>query len=195
MNKNKGGILSVVAAAGLLIGMLTSAQGSDYLVTPTTTPNWTGTDNSNLNPSEIATLVGYFGTLSEAYIMNAGTGGTEGGTYADSYHTTFSPPSDPSGAQIIYDGSPDPYISAGQIYLYVKDGNQNPAYYIFDISTWNGTDTIDVQGFWLQNGAISHVTILTGPRIAVPDGGSVLTMLGMAMVLIEGFRRRVANRS
>jgi len=39
------------------------------------------------------------------------------------------------------------------------------------------------------------VTILTGPRIAVPDGGSVLTMLGMAMVLIEGFRRRVANRS
>jgi hypothetical protein len=88
--------------------------------------------------------------------------------------------SDPQNALIDYISGPS--ISGfDEVYLYVKDGNQDPAFYIFDISTWNGTADLDLQGFWPGNGAISHVAIYAGGTTSVPDGGATLVLLGTAL--------------
>jgi len=64
---------------------------------------------------------------------------------------------DQVGATITWDGGLK--ISCGDCFLVVKDGNKTPAQYIFNISTWNGTDTINLSGFWPGPGGISNVAI------------------------------------
>lgn len=186
----------MVVSGTLALAAVPSGMAADYNVTPTTVPQWTGTTTANQSAAQIAALVGYVGTLSEVYIQNVG--GSEGGSFASSYTTTFyNSPSDPMDARIEYDGNPDPVITGSPIYLYVKDGNQTPAFYVFDISTWNRTDDIYIQNFWPNQGAISHVTILTGtgtPPSQVPDGGATLAVLGMALVGVESLRRRLGGR-
>jgi hypothetical protein len=187
---------AMVVSGTLALAAAPSGMAADYLVTPTTVPQWTGTDTANLSAAQIAALVGYVGTLSEVYVQIVG--GSEGGSFAGSYTTTFDNTSgDPMDARIDYDGNPDPTITGSPIYLYVKDGNQDPAFYVFNISDWNRTDDIYIQGFWPQQGAISHVAIFTGtgtPPSQVPDGGATLAFLGMALVGVESLRRRMAAR-
>lgn len=159
----------------------------------------TGTVNSNLSPTEIGTIHS-LGTLSLLY--KAEVGGSDSGTFAASYNTTFADtPTDPSGATISYVGLPALVPSANPLYLYVKDGNQNPAYYVFNISAWNGMDNLVLEDFWPQQGAISNLQILGGtttgeipPRDitppGVPDGGSTVVLLGMGLVLVAFLRRK-----
>ena len=159
----------------LAVGLVFSASGIP--ITPGTLPQWIGNDNSNLSASQIATIVGE-GSLTEVYKKNVGGGGGEDGSFASSYSTTFfNAPNDPADALIDYISGPS--ITGGSIYLYVKDGSQTPAFYIFDISTWNGTDDLNLTGFWPQQGAISHIAILTGA--GVPDAGSTLSLFGLAL--------------
>ena len=65
--------------------------------------------------------------------------------------------------------------AAGSCQLVVKDGNQMPARYIFDLGggTWNGTETIVGQGFWTDptQGSISHVGIYTKVVNGTPGPG------------------------
>jgi hypothetical protein len=44
-----------------------------------------------------------------------------------------------------------------------------------------------LSNFWPNNGSISHVTIYG--TTSVPDGGSVVMMLGAALVGLAGMRR------
>jgi VPDSG-CTERM motif len=114
-----------------------------------------------------------------AYKQNAG--GSEEGWLGPSYTTLFN--SDASGATITYNGS-GPALALGPKYLLVKDGNHLPYAYLFDLtSAWNGTETLTLSGFWPDKGEISYVAMY------VPDGGSTLMLLGMALAGLGAARR------
>jgi hypothetical protein len=109
--------------------------------------------------------------------------------FAGSYTTTFSNDSDdPEDALIHYDGGAS--IGGECIFLLVKDGNQSPAWYLFDISDWNGTDDLVLEDFWVGPGAISHVALYAGGEVQVPDGGSTVLLLGLGLSAIAIACRR-----
>jgi len=162
-------------------------SASALTITPATIPQWTGNNNANMNATEVATAVGYIGTLVELYKQDEG--GPESGTFSSSYQTAFfNTPTDPKDATITYVSGP--IISGSPLYLYVKDGNHDPAWYIFNLSAlaWNGTATIDLNDFWPNGGAISHVTIL-GPT-SVPEPTTLL-LLGFGLVGLAGIGRKL----
>jgi hypothetical protein len=188
MNTNKIKMLMTLMCAALIVlGMVSGA--SALTITPSTSPIWTGTTTANLNAAAIAAIVGY-SPLVELYKQNVGEA-TDSGPFASSYVTTFSnTPAVPSDALIDYISGPS--ISGGPLYLYVKDGNHVPAYYIFGLNyagapAWNGTDDLILQNFWTGNGSISHVAIY-GPTTAVPEPLTML-LLGLGLVGVAGVRR------
>lgn len=186
-----------------LFGVLASVSAHALSLTPASTPVWTGPNNANMNASQIDAFLltqgrDVNGTLTEAYTQNVG--GSETGSFASSYVTTFNnTPSDPADALIDYISGPS--ITGGEIYLYVKNGRHDPAFYIFDISGWNGTDDINLTGFWPQQGAIAHVTVLRTagsppppppPPPGVPDSGTTLALFGIALGTLGAARRKFA---
>ena len=169
------GALSLTPASGSLV-----AQGTDPV-------NPDADDMEDITGSSPLTLV-YKNDQ-----KNGDPDGEEEGSFAGSYTTTYSNTADdPEDATIEYDGGPS--ISGNPIYLLVKDGAaHDPVWYVFDISGWNGTDTIELTGFWPQQGAISHVSIYTGGGgTQVPDAGSTLALLGLALTSIGVLRRKLA---
>ena len=112
-------------------------------------------------------------------------GGIEEGAFAGSYETTFSnSTSDPSDALIEYVSGDSIYCP--ECYLLVKDGNHDPYWYLFDIGTWNGVDSIELSGFWPNGGAISHLSIY-GDRGNVPEPAP-LALLALGLIGI-GLRK------
>ncbi len=101
---------------------------------------------------------------------------TEEGIFANSYGTTFSATAlDPQNALIEYDGTPDQSIICPDCFLAVKDGNHDPGYYFYNLSAWNGTEDLDLRGFWPNGGAISHVSIWGRPGDDTAGGGTTGT--------------------
>ena len=104
---------------------------------------------------------------------------------------------------ISYVGGPS--ISCPECYLAIKDGNQVPSYYFYDLSAWDGISDIIMTGFWPGKGAISHVSIWGGPGeeegeeeggqeeegSTIPEPASVLLIgLGMAAVAARMRQRK-----
>jgi hypothetical protein len=166
------------------------------------------------NAAEVQNLVGTQTLLSMLYKSdhNGGATGTDSGTFAASYKTTFDPANDPSKATVAYEGAPYQYINDSnpanafnELYIVVKDGNHDPYVYVFDLDAmpWLGTETIVLQNFWLGQGAISHVAIFGGNSLGGGDddngggGGDVpepatlaIWGLGMGIAGLVGYRRR-----
>lgn len=128
----------------------------------------------------------------------------EDGDFADSYKTDFlNTPQDPSDAKIDYINGPS-LLGYSQIHLLVKDGNAQPAWYLFGLGTggagWNGTDDLELSGFWPKQGAISHVTLFakkgpsTGGGGRVPDGGTTIACLGMALLGLGSMRKLIPSK-
>ncbi|MGN6553370.1 MAG: hypothetical protein ACTHLW_06580 [Verrucomicrobiota bacterium] len=178
--------LAVITAVALTF------SASALMITPGSA-SWSGDINSNLSASQLSTILngaGFgVGSLTELYKQNVG--GSESGAYASSYQTTFdNSPGDPQDADIKYISGP---ALAGfeNLWLYVKDGNHDPAYYLINLNllNWNGTDLLQLRSFWPQQGAISHVTILGNGTRSVPDGGMTVMLLGTALAGLGTVRR------
>jgi hypothetical protein len=153
---------------------------------------WEG--NETGQPQIDAVIAPIIGASTEKYKQNVG--GAESGSLAGSYTTTFAnTPGDPSDATIVYNGGP---ILGNTRYMLVKDGNQTPAWYLFNLTAlgWNGTETLFLTGFWPNQGAISHISLYGGPdggdTPGVPDSGSTIALLGLGLSLLAIVRRKLA---
>lgn len=150
---------------------------------------WQGNDTSQ--PDINIVISGVIGNSTELYKQNVGESG-DTGFFAANYTTVFAAtPTDPSAATVTWDGGA--FIPA-TAYMLVKDGSQIPAWYLFDLSAlgWDGKHTLELTGFWPNQGAISHVAFYSGQSDipGVPDGSSTIAMLGLAFGVLGLLRTR-----
>jgi hypothetical protein len=179
---------AVFAALGIVSEAITITPASGIL----NTTLWQGNERGQSKIDSVLDQIIAGISLQTIYRQNVG--GAEEGTLSGSYTTVFSEtPSDPSAAAITYDGGD---IVGPNAYLLVKDGNQIPAWYFYDLTAfgWNGTETILLSGFWPNAGAISHVS-LYGGQSQVPDGGSTLILLGSAFLASASLKRWLGRKA
>ena len=130
------------------------------------------------------------GVGSELY--KSEVGGGEFGPLAGSYETLFfNTVTDPKDAFITYTGGS--FISDNP-FLLVKDGNHEPAWYLFDLGDlgWDGMDTLELEDFWPGNGAISHVTLYGGSN-PVPEPATML-LFGIGLIGLAGMSRKTRKK-
>jgi hypothetical protein len=191
-------IARALFAAGL-VGLSASAQALN--IDPSFTPQFLITNQTSaLNADDVEFYTGFAGQLAEVYKQDDNSGGfvADVGAAAPFYSTVITPAGDPSNAVITWGGSS--IIVCPTCYLVVKDGNNNPNQYIFDISGWNGQETLNLSGFWAgTNGSISHVAIFNdlntegggGTIAAIPEADTYAMMLaGLGLVGFMAKRRK-----
>ena len=176
-----------LSLAVALMGM--AVQSHALLITAGVTPAvMIGDDSSQaVIDSKIAATVG--STIAD-YKDN--TGGSEEGTFSGSYKTTYGIAGLLTESfEITYTGGS--FISGGPIYLLVKDGTASPNWYLYDITGWDGKEKIQGQGFFPNQGGISHVAIYgNGGTTNVPDAGTTIALLGAALAGTSYLRRKLA---
>ena len=169
----------------------TSVTAATISLTPSDCDDFGGTiacdsGGQTSNAQILATIESLHPGLVEYYKSNVDDG-SETGSFAGDYSTMFSnTPTDPANATITWDGTG--IISCPDCFVLVKDGNQNPAWYLFDLATfnWNGMDDIVLTDFWPNQGAISHVSIMGSP-VPVP---AAVWLFGSGLLGLVGVARR-----
>jgi hypothetical protein len=197
----------IAIAIILVLGTACAALADPISITPSTgvlnVSRWESNSNANLDADDVEVLTGCSPgcTLTEVYKQNVNDG-NDSGSFASSYVTSFfNAPNDPQDATIDYISGLS--ITGNPIYLLVKDGSSTPAQYVFDITSWNGTDDLVMTGFWPNDGAISHVAIYTGTgepctvncgptEIVTPEPGSLL-LLGTGLSVLALWARKKAT--
>ena len=169
--------------AGTIAATALSWNASAMMITP---GGYLGMDSTPLTTEQIGGILNVSGLVQ---LYHQPLEGLEAGAYADSYSTVFSEtPTSPQNADIGFDGGASISGFSG-LWLYVKDGNFEPAFYLIDISQWNGTETLSLRQFWGGDGEITQVTILGSRTSAVPDGGTTALLLGAGLTVLGTVRR------
>lgn len=153
----------------------------------------TSNDNSQPSKADVETMIfdnlGKDLDLTEYYKAEV-DGGSDSGTYASSYDTTFSnTATDPQDADIEYVGFGSS-IPCPECFLVVKDGKQEPAVYYFDLGVWNGIETLELSGFWPDNGAISNVVIWGANSNGTVSMPGSIGLLGVGLLSFGLLARR-----
>jgi hypothetical protein len=121
-------------------------------------------------------------------------GGAEEGSFTGSYNMSWSlDDGEPSGGTLSWVAD-TAYIECGECYVAVKDGNNDPRYYFYDISTlWDGQEDLVFSNFWSNGpGAISHISIWGVSAVEVPEPGT-LGLLGLGLLGLAYSRKRKAS--
>ena len=186
--------ISKLLFAGLaLLGIASAANATIVLNPGNTIPGLPGMGPSNCEPGCVNTIFGTSG-LSLLYKSNEDGDlvGDDSGTYAGSYSTWYyNDIGDPGNALLFYTGGSD--IDCPSCYLAIKDGNQTPAYYFYNLSAWDGHETLSLENFWPGNGAISHISIWgRSTPTSVPEP-SPMVLLGLGLLAIAFTQRRRRN--
>ncbi|TWT50039.1 hypothetical protein KOR42_37230 [Thalassoglobus neptunius] len=182
--------LRILCAAAMVATLGTGRAEADLTITPLTPAFATGTETSQAQINTI--LDGLIGNSTDLYTSNedGDATGSDTGPFAASYTTTYSNPvGDPGNALIEYVSGPK--LTTAN-YLLVKDGNQDPAWYLFAIS-WDGMMDISIENFWPGAGAISHVSLYQGdPFNTVPEP-TTFALWGVAGIagLVARRRRKI----
>ena len=192
------GMFSLQAQALIITTTTIGEVDCDYTDPGTTCWSDTVTTPDNPNAADVSAIVGVSNLveLYKAEVPNDLNGDIlEEGSFASSYDTIFGPiNNDPEDALIsLLEGAAS--ISCPECFLLVKDGNQDPTWYIFDIGSWDGL-VLDIQDFWAitadnpqGNGAISHVSIF-GNVANVPEP-SMIGLLAIGLIGVVVTRRRM----
>ena len=145
-----------------------------------------GNSPNNPNALDISNIVGVAGLT--LLFKSDVDGGAEEGTEAVWYDAFFANNGKDATIKPAYSNHhpSGTTIECPECFLLVKDGNNDPIWYIFDISDWNGWDELEMTDFWVGNGSISHVAIYGGvPEVPIPAaawlfGSGLLGLVGVA---------------
>ena len=182
-----GAIVGTVLA--VLLGAAAEEARADIVLTPSTA----GVFGLNLGSSDCEPGCVYtaFSLTNDSSLSLLYKGeASDSGAFAASYDTTFSnTPGDPSGALISFVGGNA--IACPACYLAIKDGNHQPSYYFYDLAAWDGTESLVLEDFWPQQGAISHLSIwgASAPRQDVAEPATV-ALIGLALLAAGAVGRR-----
>jgi hypothetical protein len=139
---------------------------------------------NNPDEADISAIVG----SSVDLLYKDNVGGVEEGmaNFMASYKTEyFNTPADPADALLSYQGGD---VMTDASWLLVKDGSQLPSWYLFDISSWNGLEVIEMVNFWPAQGSISHISVL-GNATTVSEPG-IIALLAIGLLGFGLTRRR-----
>lgn len=161
-------LASVISLVSLSVHALAISPGSQIDNGPKTSID------PDVNTNDINDYIEDTYSVTELYKFDGG--GSESGPFSGSYETTFN--GDESGGSITFTGGTS--ISCPQCFLLVKDGNHTPYWYLFNINSWDGNQTITLSGFWPDpdKGAISHVGIW-GASVPAP---AVAALIGLGLI-------------